>query len=49
MVSGTQIEMARRLTVRITVIKNAGHTPDGDQPEATAEALLTFWRAIDTC
>jgi pimeloyl-ACP methyl ester carboxylesterase len=45
----TQTEMAGRLAARVVVIKNAGHTPNEDQPEATAEALLTFWKAIDAC
>ena len=44
----TQIEMADRLAARVVVIKNAGHTPNEDQPEDTAEALLTFWKAIDS-
>ena len=44
----TQIEMADRLAAPVLVIKNAGHTPNEDQPEDTAEALLTFWKAIDS-
>jgi len=47
--AATQIDMAGRLAARVVVIKNAGHTPNEDQPEATAEALLAFWKAIDSC
>ncbi len=38
-----QEEMARRLNAPIAIIKNAGHTPNEDQPEATAGAMLRFW------
>jgi pimeloyl-ACP methyl ester carboxylesterase len=38
-----QEEMARRLNAPIAIIKNAGHTPNEDQPEATADAVLRFW------
>jgi pimeloyl-ACP methyl ester carboxylesterase len=38
-----QEEMARRLNAPIAIIKNAGHTPNEDQPEATADAMLRFW------
>jgi pimeloyl-ACP methyl ester carboxylesterase len=38
-----QEEMARRLNAPIAMIKNAGHTPNEDQPEATAGAMLRFW------
>jgi pimeloyl-ACP methyl ester carboxylesterase len=38
-----QEEMARRLNAPIAMIKNAGHTPNEDQPEATADAVLRFW------
>ena len=38
-----QQEMARRLHAPMVIIKNAGHTPNEDQPEATAGALLRFW------
>jgi len=33
----------RRLNAPIAMIKNAGHTPNEDQPEATADAMLGFW------
>jgi pimeloyl-ACP methyl ester carboxylesterase len=35
--------MARRLNAPMVIIKNAGHTPNEDQPEATAGAMLRFW------
>ena len=38
-----QEEMARRLHAPIAVIKDAGHTPNEDQPQATADAMLRFW------
>jgi pimeloyl-ACP methyl ester carboxylesterase len=38
-----QEEMARRLDAPMVIIKNAGHTPNEDQPEATAGAMLRFW------
>jgi pimeloyl-ACP methyl ester carboxylesterase len=38
-----QEEMARRLNAPMVIIKNAGHTPNEDQPEATADAMLQFW------
>jgi pimeloyl-ACP methyl ester carboxylesterase len=43
----TQVNMAQRLAARIEVIKNAGHTPNEDQPKAAARALLEFWTSID--
>jgi len=43
----TQIDMARRLTARLEVIDHAGHTPNEDQPEATARKLLDFWTNAD--
>lgn len=36
-------EMALRLGARRVVIKGAEHSPNVDQPEATAEALIDFW------
>ena len=44
---GTQIDMARRLAARIEVVKDAGHTPNEDQPHVTARALLDFWTSVD--
>src|SRR6266567_85414 len=43
----TQADMARRLSAQAVVIEDAGHTPNEDQPVATAEALLHFWRGVD--
>jgi len=42
-----QQDMARRLNAPIAVINNAGHTPNEDQPQATAEAMLRFWDAAE--
>ncbi|MGW2649516.1 alpha/beta fold hydrolase [Streptomyces sp. NPDC001393] len=38
-------EMAVRLNARRTVIENAEHSPNTDQPLATARALADFWDA----
>ncbi|MDT0307689.1 alpha/beta fold hydrolase [Streptomyces sp. DSM 44917] len=35
--------MARRLNARRTVIRDAEHSPNAEQPEATAAALTDFW------
>jgi len=35
------------VTRPIIVIKNAGHTPNEDQPYDTAKAIAGFWAAID--
>jgi pimeloyl-ACP methyl ester carboxylesterase len=35
--------MARRLHAPLAIIKDAGHTPNEDQPQATADAMLRFW------
>lgn len=43
-----QEEMARRLNASFVIIKNAGHTPNEDQPGATADAILEFWASVDT-
>lgn len=43
----TQIDMARRLTARLEVINNAGHTPNEEQPQVTARKLLEFWTIVD--
>jgi pimeloyl-ACP methyl ester carboxylesterase len=43
-----QEEMARRLNASVAIIKNAGHTPNEDQPRATADAILEFWTSVDT-
>ena len=42
-----QKDMARRLNAHFVIIKNAGHTPNEDQPGATADAILKFWDSID--
>jgi pimeloyl-ACP methyl ester carboxylesterase len=42
-----QEEMARRLNAPAVIIKNAGHTPNEDQPTATADAILKFWGSVE--
>ena len=42
-----QEDMANRLNAPTVVIKNAGHTPNEEQPEATADAILKFWDAVE--
>jgi hypothetical protein len=36
--------MAIRLNARRTVIKGAEHSPNAEEPLATAAALVDFWR-----
>ncbi|BBA99911.1 putative hydrolase [Actinacidiphila reveromycinica] len=36
-------EMAERLGARRVVIKDAGHSPNAEQPAETAAALIAFW------
>lgn len=36
-------EMAVRLNARRTVIRGAGHSPNAERPEKTAQALAGFW------
>lgn len=38
-----QDQMAADLSATITVIKDAGHCPNEDQPEATATVIADFW------
>ena len=38
--------MAARLGARRTRIKRAEHSPNAEQPEATARALLEFWNTV---
>lgn len=38
-----QDQMARELSAPVSVIKDAGHCPNEDQPEATARAIAEFW------
>jgi pimeloyl-ACP methyl ester carboxylesterase len=42
-----QDQMARDLSAELTVIKDAGHCPNEDQPEATVEAMVKFWKSIE--
>lgn len=38
-----QDEMARQLSAPVSVIKDAGHCPNEDQPAITAQVLAQFW------
>jgi pimeloyl-ACP methyl ester carboxylesterase len=38
-----QDQMAEELSAPVSVIKDAGHCPNEDQPEATAKAIADFW------
>jgi pimeloyl-ACP methyl ester carboxylesterase len=38
-----QDQMAKELSAPISVIKDAGHCPNEDQPAATAKAMADFW------
>jgi pimeloyl-ACP methyl ester carboxylesterase len=38
--------MAARLRAQHVVIDKAAHSPSFEQPEATLDALLQFWRAM---
>jgi pimeloyl-ACP methyl ester carboxylesterase len=38
-----QDDMARDLLAPVSVIRNAGHCPNEDQPRETAEAIADFW------
>ncbi|MFC8719667.1 alpha/beta fold hydrolase [Kitasatospora sp. NPDC057198] len=40
-----QSAMAERLGARRLVVSGAGHSPNAEQPAATAEALAAFWSA----
>jgi pimeloyl-ACP methyl ester carboxylesterase len=41
-----QNQMALDLSAPITVIKNAGHCPNEDQPEKTDEFVADFWDVV---
>lgn len=41
-----QDQMAADLSAPVTVIKDAGHCPNEDQPEATAKVLADFWDSL---
>ncbi len=42
----TQAQMARRLGARHAVIADAAHSPAVENPAATAQALIEFWRSV---
>lgn len=41
-----QDQMAKDLSAPRTIINDAGHCPNEDQPEDTARVLASFWRAL---
>jgi len=41
-----QDQMAKDLAAPRTIIKDAGHCPNEDQPEDTAKVLASFWSAL---
>jgi pimeloyl-ACP methyl ester carboxylesterase len=41
-----QDQMAKDLAAPRTIIKNAGHCPNEDQPEETVKVLANFWSAL---
>jgi pimeloyl-ACP methyl ester carboxylesterase len=41
-----QDQMAKDLSAPVSVIKDAGHCPNEDQPESTAKAIADFWSSI---
>ncbi|WP_335977457.1 alpha/beta fold hydrolase [Streptomyces sp. CA2R106] len=40
-------DMAARLGARRVVIKDAGHSPNAEQPQDTAAALIAFWTDVE--
>jgi len=41
-----QDQMAKELSAPRTIIKDAGHCPNEDQPEETVKVLANFWRSL---
>jgi pimeloyl-ACP methyl ester carboxylesterase len=41
-----QDQMAKDLSAPRTIIKDAGHCPNEDQPEDTVKVLASFWSAL---
>jgi pimeloyl-ACP methyl ester carboxylesterase len=41
-----QDQMAEELSALRTIIKDAGHCPNEDQPEETAKVLANFWKSL---
>ena len=41
-----QAEMAKRLDARYVRVPDAGHSPNAEQPAATAAALADFWQSV---
>jgi len=41
-----QDQMAADLSAQRTIIKDAGHCPNEDQPEDTVKVLTNFWSSL---
>jgi pimeloyl-ACP methyl ester carboxylesterase len=41
-----QDQMAKELSAPRTIIKDAGHCPNEDQPEETVKVLTNFWSSL---
>lgn len=41
-----QDQMAKDLSAALTIINNAGHCPNEDQPEETVQVLANFWSSL---
>ncbi|MSX50768.1 MAG: hypothetical protein F2764_04765 [Actinobacteria bacterium] len=41
-----QDQMAKDLSAPRTIIKDAGHCPNEDQPEETVKVLTNFWSGL---
>ena len=42
-----QADMAKRLDARYVRVPDAGHSPNAEQPAATASALTDFWLSVN--
>lgn len=42
-----QNQMAHDLSAKLSVIADAGHCPNEDQPEATVSAMVNFWNSLN--
>ena len=41
-----QNQMAKDLSAGLTIIEDAGHCPNEDQPEATVNAMVNYWKRM---
>jgi pimeloyl-ACP methyl ester carboxylesterase len=41
-----QNQMAKDLSARLTILPDCGHCPNEDNPRATTDALVNFWRSL---